>query len=142
MALINYITQVQIGFGSLDTLQEGCRRLGLKHPLITTDPGIARTDILPQVTPHLGTGYAIFDQTPPNPNESAVRAAAKIYRDQRCDGVIAIGGGSSIDLGKAVAVCTTHEGPLKHFAFIEDGANNITAATAPLDRHPHHCRHR
>jgi alcohol dehydrogenase class IV len=132
MATIHYITQVQIGFGSLDTLSEGCRQLGLKHPLITTDPGIARTDILAQVTRHLDIPYEIFDQTPPNPNERAVRAAAKIYRDQQCDGVIAIGGGSSIDLGKAVTVGATHEGPLKHFAFIEGGASNITAATAPL----------
>jgi alcohol dehydrogenase class IV len=132
MATINYITQVQIGFGSLDTLKEACQRLGLKHPLITTDPGIAKTGILPQVTRHLDTGYEIFDQTPPNPNEHAIRAAARQYRDKQCDGVIAVGGGSSIDLGKAVAICATHEGPLKQFAFIEGGANRITAATAPL----------
>src|SRR5690606_34658736 len=48
------------------------------------------------------------------------------------DGIIAVGGGSSIDLAKGVAVCGTHEGPLRSFALIEGGLGRITAATAPV----------
>jgi len=78
------------------------------------------------------TPPAIFDATPPNPNESAVRAAVELYLSAECDGIIAVGGGSSIDLAKGVAVCATHEGPLQSFAVIEGGLDRITAATAPL----------
>src|SRR5690606_25807893 len=74
----------------------------------------------------------IFDETPPNPNERAVHKAAAMYIENDCDGVIAIGGGSSIDLAKGVAVCATHEGPLKQFAVIEGGLAKITSTTAPV----------
>jgi alcohol dehydrogenase class IV len=78
------------------------------------------------------TPVAVFDRTPPNPNEAAVRDAVAAYRAGECDGVIAVGGGSSIDLAKGVAVCATHEGPLVSFALIEGGAARITPATAPV----------
>src|SRR3546814_17091327 len=55
-----------------------------------------------------------------------------MYRDGRHDGIIAIGGGSSIDLAKGTAVCATHTGTLKSFAFIEGGAGRITSATAAI----------
>jgi len=74
----------------------------------------------------------VFDRTPPNPNEAAVRAAVDVYREGAFDGIVAVGGGSSIDLAKGVAVCATHAGPLKSFAAIEGGAARITTATAPV----------
>ncbi len=55
-----------------------------------------------------------------------------MYRENACDGVIAVGGGSSIDLAKGVAVCATHEGPLSSFAVIEVGLARITSKTAPV----------
>lgn len=134
MALINYITQVQFDFGALALLQQECDRLAIRKPLIVTDMGIRNAGLLDKVVAQLkdGAQVAVFDQTPPNPNETAVRAAVKMFRDGGCDGVIAVGGGSSIDLAKGVAVCGTHEGPLKSFALIEGGLSNITAATAPV----------
>ena len=74
----------------------------------------------------------VFDQTPPNPHEAAVRAAAEQVREGRHDGIIAVGGGSSIDLAKGAAICATHTGPLKSFAVIEGGMARITSATAPV----------
>ncbi|WP_034302870.1 iron-containing alcohol dehydrogenase [Herbaspirillum sp. RV1423] len=134
MALINYITQVQFDYGALALLQQECDRIGIRKPLIVTDMGIRNAGILDKVLAQLNDGaqVAVFDQTPPNPNESAVRAAVKMFRDGACDGIIAVGGGSSIDLAKGVAVCGTHEGPLKSFALIEGGLANITAKTAPV----------
>jgi alcohol dehydrogenase class IV len=61
-----------------------------------------------------------------------VRAAAAVYAEQGCDGIVAVGGGSSIDLGKGVAIAATHPGPLKAYATIEGGSPKITERVAPL----------
>jgi alcohol dehydrogenase class IV len=74
----------------------------------------------------------VFDATPPNPTEAAVRAAARLYAEEGCDGLVAVGGGSSIDLAKGVAIAATHAGPLAHYATIEGGSVRITAAAAPV----------
>lgn len=134
MSLINYVTKIQFGYDSLHTLAAEAERAGMKRPMIVTDVGVRRAGIVDKVIAALGasTQPAIFDATPPNPNESAVRAAVELYLSAECDGIIAVGGGSSIDLAKGVAVCATHEGPLHSFAVIEGGLDRITAATAPL----------
>lgn len=134
MALINYITQVQFAFGAIELLQQECERIGIRRPLVVTDAGVRATGIVDRVIAQLAdpAAAAVFDQTPPNPNEAAVRQAAQMYRAGGFDGIIAVGGGSSIDLAKGVAVCGTHDGPLKQFAVIEGGAARITAATAPV----------
>lgn len=134
MALINYITQVQFDFGALALLQQECDRIGIRRPFIVTDAGIKAAGIIDKVLAQLKNPAeaGVFDQTPPNPNEGAVRAAVQLYRDGGFDGIIAVGGGSSIDLAKGLAVCGTHEGPLKSFAVIEGGMAKITAATAPV----------
>lgn len=134
MALINYITQVQFAYGAIELLQQECERIGISKPLVVTDAGVRAAGIVDRVIAQLTYPAAavIFDKTPPNPNEGAVRQAVEMYRVGGCDGVIAVGGGSSIDLAKGVAVCGTHDGPLKQFAVIEGGATRITAATAPV----------
>ncbi|OQR30422.1 4-hydroxybutyrate dehydrogenase [Pseudomonas sp. Bc-h] len=134
MSLINYVTKIQFGYDSLQTLAAEAERAGMKRPMIVTDVGVRRAGIVDKVIAALdaSTPPAIFDATPPNPNESAVRAAVELYLSAECDGIIAVGGGSSIDLAKGVAVCATHEGPLQSFAVIEGGLDRITAATAPL----------
>ncbi len=131
---INYITSVQFGFGAIDMLPQECERIGIRRPLVVTDAGVRAAGLVDRVLARLAdaSAVAVFDQTPSNPNEAAVRAAVALFLAQRCDGVIAVGGGSSIDLAKGVAVCGTHEGPLKSFAMIEGGLARITAATAPV----------
>jgi len=134
MALINYITQIQFGYDTLDLLQQECERIGIERPLVVTDKGIRAAGLLERVLAKLAnaTDASVYDGTPPNPNEGAVRAAVDQYRAGGHDGIIAVGGGSSIDLAKGVAVCATHDGPLKSFAAIEGGVARITAATAPV----------
>ena len=134
MALINYLTQVQFGYDVLGQLAAECQRIGITRPFIVTDTGVRAAGIVDKVLGQLADPAIaeVFDQTPPNPNEGVVRAAAARYRDGGFDGIIAVGGGSSIDLAKGVAVCGTHEGPLKQFAVIEGGLTRITAATAPV----------
>ncbi len=74
----------------------------------------------------------MFDSTPSNPTEAAVRAAVEVYRRERCDGLVAVGGGSSIDLAKGVAIAATHDGPLATYATIEGGSPKISERVAPL----------
>jgi 4-hydroxybutyrate dehydrogenase len=133
LALINYITQIQIDFGAVQLLAQECERLGIRRPLVVTDAGVRAAGVLDRVTAHLGgREFVVFDGTPSNPTERAMRAAVALYMASGCDGIVAVGGGSPIDLAKGVAVCATHEGPLKSFAAIEGGAARITAATAPV----------
>ena len=133
MALINYITQIQIDFGAVQLLAQECERIGIRRPLVVTDAGVRAAGVLDRVTAHLGgRDFVVFDGTPSNPTERAMRAAVALYMEHGCDGIVAVGGGSPIDLAKGVAVCATHEGPLKSFAAIEGGAARITAATAPV----------
>jgi len=132
--LINYLTRVQFGFGSLSALQQECDALSITRPLIITDRGVRSAGLIEMVTAQLRavSEEQIFDKTPPNPNEATVRKAANLYQAGNYDGLIAVGGGSAIDLAKGVAVCATHEGPLSQFALIEGGLTRITAATAPV----------
>src|SRR6478735_9204772 len=134
MALINYITRIQFGFGAISLLRQECERVGIRRPLIVTDRGVKAAGVIDTVLDALAhaSTVAIYDGTPPNPNETAVREAVGAYMKGGCDGIVAVGGGSSIDLAKGVAVCATHDGPLQSFALIEGGADRITARTAPV----------
>jgi alcohol dehydrogenase class IV len=133
MALIYYLTQVQFEFGAIKLLRQECERAGIGKPLVVTDPGVKAAGVLQKALDALGSlPYAVFDQTPSNPTEAAVRAAADIYKAQGCDGLVAVGGGSAIDCAKGVAIAATHEGPLTRYATIEGGSPLISDKAAPL----------
>ena len=133
MSFINYVTQIQIDFGAISLLKAECERVGITRPLIVTDAGVKAVGILDKALAALpGLQVSVFDQTPSNPTEAAVRAAAAVYKQNNCDGLIALGGGSSIDCAKGVAIAATHEGPLKTYATIEGGSLKITDRVAPL----------
>ncbi|HVL55087.1 MAG TPA: iron-containing alcohol dehydrogenase [Burkholderiaceae bacterium] len=133
MAVINYLTTIQFDFGAVALLQSECERIGIRRPLIVTDAGVRAAGLLTRVTVSLADGSVpVFDGTPSNPTEAAVREAAELYRSGRCDGILAVGGGSSMDLAKGLAIAVTHPGPLKQYAAIEGGVARITAAVAPV----------
>ena len=133
MARIQYLTQIEIDPGAVRCLPEECQRIGMKKPLIVSDAGVRAAGVLDLALAALGAlPHAVFDATPSNPTEAAVRAAVAVYQAQGCDGLIAVGGGSSIDLAKGVAILATHPGALKTYATIEGGSPKITEAVAPL----------
>ncbi len=133
MTFIYYITQVQFEFGAIRLLKQECERVGIARPLVVTDAGVKAAGILQRALDSLpGMPVTVFDHTPSNPTEAAVRAAATLYQASGCDGLIAVGGGSSIDCAKGVAIAATHAGPLKNYATIEGGSAKITARAAPL----------
>ena len=133
MAHIQYLTQIHLDPGVVQRLREECVRVGIAKPLVISDAGVRAAGVLDLALAALGDlPHAVFDATPSNPTEAAVRAAAAQYRAQGCDGLIAVGGGSSIDLAKGVAIAATHEGPLVGYATIEGGSAKISERVAPL----------
>jgi len=133
MAFIYYLTNIQFEYGAVGLLAQECARVGITRPLVVTDPGVKAAGVLqPALDALAGLPVAVFDQTPANPTEAAVRAAAAIYQAQGCDGLVAVGGGSAIDCAKGIAIAATHEGPLTRYATIEGGSGLITEAAAPL----------
>ena len=133
MAFIQYLTQIHLDPGVVQRLIEECQRTGMNKPLVISDAGVRAARVLDVALAALGTmPHAVFDATPSNPTESAVRAATAIFKSQHCDGLIAVGGGSSIDLAKGVAIAATHDGPLVGYATIEGGSTRITERVAPL----------
>ena len=138
MALIYYLTHVHLEFGARQLLGAECERIGIKKPLIVTDAGVRAAGVLQKVLDALpaslrgASGFVVYDRTPSNPTEAAVREAAAMFVENRCDGLIAVGGGSSLDCAKGVAIAATHPGPLVTYATIEGGSGKITEAAAPL----------
>ncbi|MDH4482560.1 MAG: iron-containing alcohol dehydrogenase [Rhodoferax sp.] len=133
MALINYITQINLDFGAISTLRAECERVGMRKPLIVTDAGVRAAGVLDRALAALGDHpHAVFDETPSNPTEAAVRAAVALLKKEDCDGLVGVGGGSSLDLAKGVCIAATHEGPLKTYATIEGGSPKITDRVLPL----------
>ncbi|RPE70795.1 4-hydroxybutyrate dehydrogenase [Tibeticola sediminis] len=133
MALIHYVTQIQFEDGALALLPQECARVGIRRPLIVTDAGVRAAGLLDRALAALpGVAHAVYDGTPSNPTEAAVRQAVAVYREAACDGLIALGGGSAIDCAKGVAIAATHPGPLKTYATIEGGSPKITERVAPV----------
>ncbi|CAB3748896.1 iron-containing alcohol dehydrogenase [Paraburkholderia solisilvae] len=145
MAYIYYLTHIHLGYDALAQVPAECTRAGITRPLIVTDKGVVAAGLVERVLeaaqrpgaaalpdPATLRGAPMFDDTPSNPTEAMVLAAAARYRDAGCDGLIAVGGGSSIDLAKGVAIAVAHPGPLTQYATIEGGSDKITAACAPL----------
>ncbi len=133
MAFIYYLTHIQFESGAVKLLKQECERVGISRPLIVTDPGVKAAGLLQRALDALpGYPTSVFDQTPSNPTEAAVRAAVQAYKAGRCNGLVAVGGGSAIDCAKGVAIAATHEGPLTHYATIEGGSPRITDKVAPL----------
>jgi alcohol dehydrogenase class IV len=134
MAFIQYLTHIHIEFGARSLLATECERVGITKPLVVTDAGVRAAGVLALVLDALpaSTKPSVFDATPSNPTEAAVRAATQLFESNACDGVIAVGGGSSIDCAKGVAIAARHAGPLATYATIEGGSPKITDAAVPL----------
>lgn len=132
MHTITYLTNISFGLGASDSLAEILRELGVSRPLVISDHGIKAAGLLDRPGFEFLKAAPVFLDVPSNPTESAVSAGLALYRQGGCDGVVAIGGGSPIDLAKGVALLATHEGQLEHYAAILGGVARITSAVAPL----------
>ncbi len=134
MPLIKYVTDIHFDFGAAKALGELCAAHGISRPLIVTDKGVVAAGVAAQALAAIEgkLPLAVFDETPGNPTEAAVDKAAALYRDHKADGIVAVGGGSSIDLAKGVAILAGHPAPLAQYCTIDGGAPKITKNCAPL----------
>ena len=133
MATLTFMTHTIFDHGASRKLAKVLGQHGIRRPLLCTDPGLVDLGMVAELVERLGNDCAItiFDATPANPTQAAVEAAAKMYRQAECDGVVAFGGGSSMDLAKAVALTVTHEGDLLGYTAGLGGAPKI-GPVAPL----------
>jgi hypothetical protein len=132
ISTIRYLTTVSFGFGASALLGDVLGELEIARPLVVTDAGVRAAGIADGVIARAcEPGRAAwFDRTPPNPTERAVLEAADVFRASGCDGIVAIGGGSSIDLAKGVALVATHPAPLVEYAAVNGGIERITSRVA------------
>jgi alcohol dehydrogenase class IV len=101
LATFNFPTTTLYGVGALAELPARLAQIGAKHPLVVTDAGLLETRAFAALRRVLGGSPAVFSGVHPNPVEADVLGAAREFRDRGCDSVIAFGGGSALDVGKA-----------------------------------------
>lgn len=133
MSAINYLTRIEFDFGAINKLTDFLSEVGIHRPLIVTDRGLSASPLFLKMLNNLSDfKHTVYADTPQNPTEEAVNQGAQTYKAQNCDGIIAFGGGSSIDLAKGVALRATHDGTLESYAAINSGVAKITAAVSPV----------
>jgi alcohol dehydrogenase class IV len=125
---ISYLTDIHFGEGVIRVLPDLLAQFGVTRPLIVTDAGVARLGVIER----LELGAPVFDDVETNPTERSARGALARYRDEGCDGIVALGGGSPMDLGKCAALMVHHREPLESYAISAGGTSRITANVPPV----------
>jgi choline dehydrogenase len=118
--------------GALSALGEEAAAIKIKRPLVVTDQGIVKAGLLDEALKPLraaGLDPVTYDQVRANPGIALVDAGAAYYKKERCDGLIAIGGGSSIDSAKGIGVVAVHGGSIVQY---EWGKDPIHSRIPPL----------
>ena len=116
----NYPTNVWFGVDRSKEIQKACDTLGIKNPLIVTDPGLLQTSIIDEINSGLSSNTQIYSDVQGNPTGSNVTNGVKVFLEGNHDGVIAIGGGSGMDAGKGIAFLAHQSRPLWDFEDIGD----------------------
>jgi alcohol dehydrogenase len=116
----NYPTTIWFGDQRINEIQKACESLNIQKPLIVTDPGILKTDIIEKINSSLNTKANIFSDVQSNPTGNNVELGVSYFNSNAHDGVIAVGGGSGMDVGKGIAFMAGQDRPLWDFEDIGD----------------------
>lgn len=128
----SFPTKIRFGAGALGELPGHLAALGCRRPLIVTDPGLLPTNAFKALNAVSGGAWPVFSGVKPNPLAEDVEAGAAAYRTEQCDSVIAFGGGSALDVGKAVRLCLKRpDQPLLPFDFYADWSGLAPCVTIP-----------
>ena len=124
----NYPTTMWVGQNRIKDLGNACKNLNIKKPLLVTDQGLAKSEIILSALNDLndeGISVQLYSNVVGNPTGTNVNEGVDHYKKNNCDGVIAFGGGSGLDVGKAIAFMSGQNLPLWDF---EDVGDNWTRA--------------
>jgi len=130
----NYPTAVKFGAGKINLLPDICAELGMSRPLLVTDNGLVNlpmTKNLIQLCEDKGIELGVFSDVKPNPTGENVAAGLAVYQSGQHDGVIAFGGGSSLDAGKAIALMVGQTHELWDFEDVGDNWTKVNPETIP-----------
>ncbi|MDB2515143.1 iron-containing alcohol dehydrogenase [Candidatus Pelagibacter bacterium] len=126
----NYPTTIWVGENRIKDLGIACKNLNINKPLLVTDSGLAKSNIVIDAIKNLkreGFIVVLYSNVVGNPTGSNVNEGVDFYKKNNCDGVIAFGGGSGLDVGKAIAFMSGQTLPLWNFKDVRDNwtkANN------------------
>ncbi|WP_367606959.1 iron-containing alcohol dehydrogenase [Legionella sp. W05-934-2] len=124
----NYPTSIHVGAGKVNELGKLCHQIDLTTVLLVTDPGLVQLPFCQQLIANAqqsGLTIPVFSNIQSNPTGENVNAGVDVYRHHHCQGVIALGGGSAIDAGKAIALMSGQELPLWTFEDVGDNWRKI-----------------
>ena len=124
---LNYFNRPYFENGAIKKISEVLKSNEVKNPLICTDPGLSSIGMTEKIRNLISEDLSssFYEETPANPTEKAVNEALELYKTNDCDGVVGFGGGSSMDLAKAVALMANHEGSLLDYSVNEGGYGKI-----------------
>jgi alcohol dehydrogenase class IV len=132
---MSFPTRIVFGKGALREVPNHLARLGVKRPLVVTDPGLAASGLLARLTAVLEgahVAFALFDGVESNPTGATVERGLAAWREGGCDGVVGIGGGSALDAAKGVRLLATHPLPLAQYDDARDGWRLVTNPLPPM----------
>lgn len=130
-AIFTFPNRILFGAGARTSLAEELARLKVARPLIVTDPGLRALGIADAVASTLPDAI-LFDAVQANPAEEDVLGGLDLYRNQGCDGLVGLGGGSPIDAAKAIRLLVTHPGDLADYDLTTGGLPKITDDLPPM----------
>jgi len=119
----NYPTTMWVGENRINDISEACKNLGITKPLLVTDKGLAETDIVKNTLKILdknNISVQLYSNVIGNPTGTNVNEGVECFKQYNCDGVIAFGGGSGLDVGKAIAFMSAQTLPLWDFEDVDD----------------------
>lgn len=119
----SFPTRIRIGPGRVAEVPLACAELGIERPLVVTDRGLADADPFRTVVEAVGAAcrdHAVFTDVRPDPTSDDVSRGVAVSRDHGCDGIVAVGGGSALDVGKIIALMVRQDVPVWTFT---DGAS-------------------
>lgn len=131
----NYPTRILFGDGAASELGAEAKKLGMSRALIVSDAGVARAGLLDPLERSLrnqGVEVARFDAISTNPSEAEANAATEAYRAARADGIVAVGGGAPLDVGKVVRILATEPLPLEEYDDAKGGDAKMKAEFPPM----------
>lgn len=123
--------EVIFGTGSISQVGESCLRLGAQHVLIVTDNGVIDEGWLKEVEnscQEVGLAYTVFSDLTSNPKDYEIHKGHTAYKESKCDAILGVGGGSAIDVAKAIAILATNGGDIIDY----EGVDKINAPLPPL----------